>query len=62
MTCGQHRAGDGSYLLYDKLNHIPCKRACDACRSAVDPLNRYEKEINWDEKVREYLNKYALFV
>lgn len=62
MTCGAHRAGDGSYLLYDKLNRVPCKRACDKCRAAVDPDNKHEKEFEWRDAVdrarADYLSRY----
>ena len=49
--CGVHRAGDGSYLLFDTLNNIPCKRACDLCRSRVDPSGKLRCEGWWERNV-----------
>lgn len=50
---GKHRAGDGSYLLYD-MNRIPVKRACDLCRSLVDPKGKLEKEYNRMAEIKRY--------
>lgn len=43
--CGEHRAGDGSYLLYD-MNDIPCKRVCPKCHAEVvarSPMSKLER-------------------
>ena len=41
MAKHNHRAGDGSYLLYG-IDGIPFKRACNECRKEVDPTGKLE--------------------
>lgn len=53
MGCGSHRAGDGSYRLVDKIDRIPCKRACKICQSTVDPEGRLEPEGLRDQEIAE---------
>lgn len=56
----KHRAGDGSYLLYD-MNHIPVKRACDRCRVLADPTGKLEKEYNREEDIQKYIRMFSIF-
>lgn len=50
---GKHRAGDGSYLLYD-LNQIPTKRACDKCRRLIDPDRKLQKAYDREADLARY--------
>ena len=56
----QHRAGDGSYLVYDRSGMIPIERVCDECRQ--EKLRRWGTDVEKDRSIDpETMAKYMMW-